>query len=437
MGDTTLGVHIVFHVKHQSPQHDRVSRGTAAQHRTMACQNPAPMISFSRYARLLALPHLKATIIASAVGRLPVGIASLAILLLCQQQSGSFALAGATTAGYFLGVASVAPLIGRLIDRRGPSAILRACAALYPTTLGGLAVAVVAGLPLWFVLPLAGAAGASFPPITVCMRTLLKRRLGDDALLATAYSLESVLIESLFILGPMIVGALVAFASAVWAVALAAISGTVGTLFFLRTPPILRWHIEPRRTSSLIGPLRELRFLRILGVVLCYSAAFGLVEIGTTAFATEAGAPAFAGVLLGLMSIGSVLGGLAYGSRNWHIPLERQFAIVLALMGLGIAPLALVGVRWLFAPFAVVAGIVMAPALTIQSMLIARTAPPEHSTEAFTWSATALIAGIALGIAAGGVFIAIGTSRLVLCAATGAALAGALAAKVELKTLQQ
>ncbi|HXZ92475.1 MAG TPA: hypothetical protein VEG36_06305 [Burkholderiales bacterium] len=395
------------------------------------------MISLSRYSRLLAQPHLKTTVVASVIGRLPVGIASLAILLLTQEQSGSFARAGATTAAYVVGLAGIAPFIGRLIDRRGPGAILRACGTLYPTALGGLASAIMAGLPMWLVLPLAAAAGATFPPITVCMRTFLKRRLGDDALLATAYSLESVLIESLFILGPMLVGAFVAMGSAVWAVAFAAVCGTFGTWLFLRTPPLLHWHIEPRRASSVFGPLGEHHFLRVLGVVLCYSLAFGLVEIGTTAFATEAGEPAFAGELLALMSIGSALGGLVYGSRHWRIPLERQFAVVLGVMSLGIAPLTLISALWLFAPFAVVAGIVMAPALTIQSMLVAQAAPSEHSTEAFTWSATALLAGIALGVAAGGVLLEAGTSRLVLGAASGSAFAGALVAGLALSHLHK
>ena len=35
----------------------------------------------------------------------------------------------------------------------------------------------------------------------------------------------------------------------------------------------------------------------------------------------------------------------------------------------------------------------MAPALIIQSMLVAKTARPEHSTEAFTWSTSALLVG--------------------------------------------
>jgi MFS family permease len=414
-----------------------VSRGTFRSILTALCQNPAPMISLARYARLLALPHLKATIATSVIGRLPIGIAGLAVLLLSQEQSGSFARAGGTTAAYVAGLATVAPFIGRLIDRRGPRVLLRACAVLYPSALLGLAAAIVGGSPLWLVLPLAASAGASLPPITVCMRTLLKRRLGDDALLATAYSLESVLIETLFVAGPMLVAALVALGSTVAAVAFAALSSATGTLLFLRTPPLLDWHIEARRTSGVFGPLGDPRFLRLLGVVLCYSMAFGLVEIGTTAFASEAHAPASAGLLLGLMSIGSVLGGLAYGSRTWRKPLRFQFAFVLAVMGVGIAPLAGTTALWLFAVLVVVAGTVMAPALTIQSMLVAKAAPPEHATEAFTWSSTFLLAGIALGIATGGVLLESGSSRLVLAAASAAALAGAAGAGLGLRLFHQ
>ena len=79
-----------------------------------------------------------------------------------------------------------------------------------------------------------------------------------------------------------------------------------------------------------VGPLAEPGFLALIGVVLCYSIAFGLTEIGLTAYATEAGMPALAGVLLGLMSAGSAFGGLAYGSRNWRMPLARQFAAMLS-----------------------------------------------------------------------------------------------------------
>ena len=394
------------------------------------------MISFARYAALLALPHLKATIIASVIGRLPIGIAGLAILLLAQSASGSFARAGATTGCYVAGLATVAPLLGRLIDRRGPRAVLLICGGVYPVALCALVASLLASAPTWVSLPIAAAAGASYPPITVCMRTFLKRRLGDDALLATAYSLESVLIETIFIVGPMLVAGFVAAASAAWAVAFAAACGALGTILFLRSPPFSDWRIEPLRSAGLFGPLSEPGFLRLLGVILCYSTAFGLVEIGVTAFAAEAGAPALAGVMLGLMSIGSVAGGLIYGSRGWHLPLGRQFALTLAVMGIGIGPLTLVANPWLFAVLAVLAGVVMAPALTIQSMLVARTARGEHSTEAFTWSATGLLAGFGFGLAVGGQLLEAASAAAALAAATSTALATGFLAYLQFREIK-
>jgi MFS family permease len=391
------------------------------------------MISFARYAALLAVPHLKATIIASVIGRLPIGIAGLGILLLAQSASGSFARAGAATACYVAGLATVAPLLGRLIDRRGPRAVLLACAGLYPAALLALAASLLLSAPAWISLPIAAAAGACFPPITVCMRTFLKRSLGDNALLATAYSLESVLIETMFIVGPLLVAGFVAAASPAWAVAFAAACGALGTILFLRSPPLSDWRIEPLPATGLFGPLGQPGFLPLLGLILCYSTAFGLVEIGVIAFAAESGAPALAGVMLGLMSIGSVAGGLIYGSRGWHLPLGRQFAFTLAVMGTGIAPLAIVASPWLFAPLAVLAGVGMAPALAIQSMLVARTARGEHSTEAFTWSATGLLAGFGLGLALGGQLLEAVTAAAALAAATASALLAGLLAYLRVR----
>jgi len=44
----------------------------------------------------------------------------------------------------------------------------------------------------------------------------------------------------------------------------------------------------------------------------------------------------------------------------------------------------------------------MAPALIIQSILVAKTAKAEHATEAFTWSTSALLGGVGIGLALGG-----------------------------------
>jgi MFS family permease len=386
------------------------------------------VISLARYTALLDRPELRSAIFASVLGRLPIGITGLAILLLGQDTTGSFGRGGVLAGCYVAGLAAVAPLLGRLIDRRGPGWPLLACAFAFPATLAALVALLAQGAPFALALVCAIAAGAAFPPITVCMRTFFRQRMKDESLLAAAYSLESVVIEIIFIVGPVLVSLFVALASPAAAVLFAAACGCVGTLLFRRSRALAEWQIEPRHTASLFGPLGEPGFLSLLVVVICYASAFGLVEIATTAFAREIDAPAGAGVLLGVMSIGSAAGGLVYGSRTWRLPLARQFPRMLVLMGLGIAPLALLEEPWLFGLWCLVAGIAMAPALIMQSMLVAKSVRAEYATEGFTWSATSLLAGVGIGLTCGGALLEFARSPLVFGVAAGLSIAaGALA----------
>jgi len=385
------------------------------------------VISLARYTALLTQPALRSTIAASVLGRLPIGITGLAILMLAQDTSGSFGRGGAVAGCYVAGLGTVAPLFGRLIDRYGPRPTLLTCAFVFPSALAALVAALSAGAPGWVSFALAGIAGACFPPITVCMRTFFKQQLKEETLLAAAYSMESVLIEMIFILGPVIVAIFVALASPAAAVLFAAACGCAGTLLFQRSRALVDWRIEPRGISSLFGPLVEPGFAPLLVVVVCYAMAFGLVEIGTTAYAAETGGPALAGVLLGIMSVGSAAGGLVYGSRSWRLPLARQFALTLALMGLGILPLALLSPQsfpvWAFGLWCIAAGIVMAPALIMQAMLVAKITRAANATEAFTWSSTGLLAGVGLGLAGGGVLLEYARSPTVFAAAAAISIA--------------
>ena len=350
-------------------------RSNTTSRETIAALFAQPaVISLARYATLLERPELRRTIVASVIGRLPIGILGLAILLATQAASGSFGRAGAVAACYLAGLAMMAPVLGRIIDRTGPAQALLICAFLFPTTLVTLVAALRFGAPSWTAFVLAALAGASFPPITVTLRTFLRQRLLDEAQLATAYSLESVLIEIIFIVGPMLVALFVAYLSASTAVLFAAASGLAGTFLFLRSPVLAHWRIEKRAAASLVGPLSVRGFVPLLVVILAYSGAFGLLEIGVTAYAAEAGMPALAGLILGLMSVGSALGGLAYGSRSWRLHLPQQFALMLLLMGIGIAVLGLIANTIVFVVLGVAAGVVMAPALIIQSMLVAKIA---------------------------------------------------------------
>ncbi len=391
------------------------------------------MISLARYSTLLERLELRRTIVASVIGRLPIGILGLAILLATQASTGSFGLAGAVAACYLAGLAAMAPVLGRVIDRTGPARTLLIAAFVFPATLIALVSALRFGSPLWTAFALAALAGASFPPITVCLRTFLRQRLLEEAQLATAYSLESVLIEIIFIIGPMLVALFVAHLYAGAAILFAAGCGLAGTLLFLRSPVLAQWRVEERSAPSLTGPLSVRGFVPLLAVILAYSGAFGLLEIGVTAYAAESSMPALAGLILGLMSVGSAVGGLAYGSRSWRLPLARQFALMLSIMGIGIALLALVANVFVFTALGIAAGAVMAPALIIQSMLVARTAPPRYATEAFTWSTCCLLTGVGVGLAAGGLLLERAHSSAVFVAAGVVALSAALLAYATLR----
>ena len=214
------------------------------------------------------------------------------------------------------------------------------------------------------------------------------------------------------------------------AVLFVSVSACVGSILFLRSTAVRQWRIEPRGKTSLFGPLTHAGFPSLLAVVLCYASAFGLVEIGITAYAKEAGASAMAGALLGIMSIGSALGGLIYGSRSWRWPLVLQFPAMLVLMGLGIVPLACITATVPFALWCVVAGIAMAPALIIQSMLVARNSRADQATEAFTWSSTGLLAGVGLGLSLGGALLEHAQSPAAFAAAAALSVAGGMLARL-------
>lgn len=387
------------------------------------------MISLSRYAELFRVPGLRATLGSSVLGRLPIGISTLAILLFLQSRTGSFALAGSAAALYVLGLAAVAPFLGRMIDRLGPRPVLGVTAMIYPAMLVMLVVLTLEGASHRWIALAALIAGAAFPPITICMRALYPRLLPDSVLLQAAYSIDSALIETIFVIGPMLVAFFVSVGRPYGSVLFAAVCAVAGNFVFLRSPAIRSWTIHPSIGSrrSLLGPLRHTRLLAVFAAVVFHSIAFGLYEIAVTAFAAEHKAPAAAGLILAFASVGSAIGVIVYGGRDWKAPVPRQFLIAVALMACGLLLLAPVGDLHAFAGLSVVACAPMAPVMASQSTLISRLAPRDMLAESFTWSATCLLSGISAGIAIGG-FAAehVAAATILIIAAGVTLLAGAI-----------
>lgn len=381
------------------------------------------MLAAGPYGRLLQLPQVRQLVVSSVIGRIPVGLSTLALVLFLQGRADSLADAGLAAACYVLGLAAMAPVIGRAVDRAGPRRVLLACIGLHPTALVGLTAIAFAEAHRGWVFAAALVSGASMPPITVCVRALYPRLVTDASLQRTAYSLDSAIIEAIFILGPMLAAAFAAAGAEVGALWLSAACALGGGLLFVDAEPVRAW--APRTTGlppAGKSPLRDGRLRGLLAAAALFAFAFGAFEIGVVGFATRRGVPAAAGLILALASVGSVLGVLAYGGRSWSLDAGRQFLVLLTLMAAGLAALAPIQNVALFAVAVILAAAPMAPVIAANSVLILRVAPKERVAEAFTWASTALLAGISAGTAAGGTLVERYSPAAALLAASVATL---------------
>jgi len=387
------------------------------------------MISLARYRALLREEGVAGAVGASIVGRLPIGMAVIAILLFVQQTAASFAGAGVAAALYVVGVGLVAPLVGRWIDRFGPRPVLIAGAGAYPLALLWLILAVKTGAGPFWVGAAAFCAGVTLPPVPTCVRALLRRLLHDPSQLQAAYSLDSVLMETVFIVGPGFVSLFAAVGFPSGAVACAAVCACIGSLVFARSTAIRAWVPDARhRSKSGPGALAARELRPVLGVTLLFSISFGLFEVAVTAVAARAGVPAAAGLILALASVGSAAGALLYGSRSWPGAVSAHYKLALLAMAIGMMILAPLENIYAFGLLSVLAGIPMSSVLAAQAILIAGISNRDALAESFTWSSTSLLAGVSIGIAAGGLLLERYPPAVALLAAGAATAAGLLLA---------
>lgn len=109
--------------------------------------------------------------VASAVARLPLGMTTLAVVLMVRAGGGSFTVAGGATACFALASGVTSPLRGRLVDRLGPVRVLAPLGVLQPVALIGVVVFVDAG-DAAATVGTAGAAGMLLPPVGPVVRAL-------------------------------------------------------------------------------------------------------------------------------------------------------------------------------------------------------------------------------------------------------------------------
>jgi MFS family permease len=382
----------------------------------------------AHYATFFRLPGVPRLLVTALVARMPVGMMSLALLMHLRELSGSFAFAGGIVGTYLAAMAVGAPIQGRLADRYGPRGLLIATGLIQPVALGLLLFAGPLHLALAAIGPLAAIAGAFMPPISVLTRTLWRHRFEHTDERRTAFAVDSVLIEINFTIGPALVGLLLLLGTPALAFGATWLAAASAAPLFALSGAQRYWKRSPAAAHRLLGPLTEPKLLVAYATSTALTFSFGMLEVGYPGFAARAGMPAFGGALLAICSIGSALGGVAYGGIHLALPLERQLPRLLLLLAVPFGAHAFVASAWVLAPLALVAGLMIAPALTALSLLVTQYAPAHYATEAFTWMQTCILFGVGGGMAVGGQLIeTVGPWGAFACAAVAAVVAAMVA----------
>ncbi len=382
----------------------------------------------ARYRSFLREPDLVATYAMTWFARLPIATVTLAMLLHVRELTGSFATAGAAVGAYLVASASTAPMAGRWIDRHGPKLALTVTGVVCPLALLTILAAGPLRLGATAIWSFAALAGAFAPPISVLARTSLRQRFASQRDRSTAFALDSVLVEIAFTFGPLLIAALLAIGSPALAYGIACVLVMLATPVFAASPAPRYLKREPDSERHLLGPLTEPGLLVVYAIVFLITFTFGLLEVAYPAFGTEQGSQALGPLLIAVNSVGSAIGGIAYGGVHLASAPARQLPALLGLMIVPIALQALLPGVWALAVLAFVAGLLIAPALTVVMVLVSAHAPSRYATEAFTWTSTCIVAGVGAGAAVGGRLVEThGLAAPFVVSATSIVLAAGLA----------
>jgi MFS family permease len=337
------------------------------------------------YMQLLSRPGVLRVVSSQLFARFPFGLMSLAFVLHIQQISGSYALAGLALGLETVGVAVSGPLLGRWMGGWGVRRTLLVSAGISATT---IFVIGLAPLPAEVLAILCLVVGLSSPPIQSAVRTIYPM-LVERRQMGTLYALDATLQEVIWIFGPVTATFIAAFTNTTVGIVVMGVIQIIGAIWFSSNREIRSVEI-PKSKRRLGGVLRSRIVVSnaVIGALLIGS--FSGVEIGTVAVFTD---KATAGIIVGVLSLGSLLGGFLFGHRSrtrWA--LSRYLLVV--FVGFAMVFIAPDSAIWVSIAW-FIAGLGIAPALGLLGAIIGASVKTADAPEAYGWVGSGQMIGYA------------------------------------------
>ncbi|WP_208816239.1 MFS transporter [Micromonospora echinofusca] len=342
------------------------------------------------YRDALALPGLRPLLLVAILARVPVAATAVVMTLHVLDLGHRYFAAGLVGAAMTAGSALGAPLLGRLVDRRGIRPML-----LLTTAVSALFWVTAPVLPYPVLLGAAFVGGLLTLPVFSVVRQSIAA-LVPPPQRRQAYALDSMSVELSFMVGPA--GAVALATSFSPTLTMYGVGGgtvLAGLILLVLDPPTRARDEETTPVQPL--PRRQWLTPRLIGL-LAGGAASTLVIAGTdvavVAVLRDAGQVDWTGVVLALWASYSLVGGFTYGALSRPMP----SLILTVVLGLVTIPVGLgSGEWWLLALVLLPSGALTAPTIAATADAVSRLVPTSVRGEAMGLHGSAMVVGVAIG----------------------------------------
>jgi MFS family permease len=335
------------------------------------------------------------------VGRIPVAMNTVALVFLISSVRDSFLLAGVASSFYTLCGAIVGPRIGRLADRYGTRVVL--LPITFVNALSIVGVVFFSSRSVALLLLFSALSGATMPSFGSYTRTRWSRTIKDKRELGVALSLESVLDETAFVVGPALAG----FLFALYGSDSPLLAGIFFTIIGGAGLAITSFdHANKDGERQQLGGLFKIQYVKsLLASLIALGMLFGSNYVVILAVAKESGRAADGGLWVGLYPIGSTVAGLVYGLIHWKSRNATRYSLALAFMTLSTSAILFFQNIETIVFFIILSGIGIAPALIAANAHLKELVPLNRLNEAFSLLGASLSIGITLGSTLSGMLV--------------------------------
>jgi MFS family permease len=331
---------------------------------------------------------------AGFIARLPVSMVGIGILMYVEAERGSYAIAGAVSGSISIAAAIGGPLSSRLVDKLGQHRVLPIQILLIVLCSMALVVLIPSDVPAPYLFIFSIGSGLAYPSIGALVRSRWTALLVSGPILLTAFSIESMIDELIFIVGPSIaaITSVKLHPAAPQVIAMFLLAGGGLWLASMRNsePPINKHQGKHGKPVILQNGL-----IYMWGVHIAVGMFFGAIETSIIAFTKIAGQPIYGGIVMAVWAFGSLLGGFVYGGLHFKSALQNQLIVVSLLLVPATVAMVFVESILALALLSIAAGIGISPLLIASAAITQRRSPVGRTTEAIA----SMYAGIGLGFA--------------------------------------